>query len=43
MIGGHGVAAIAELAGASRICHSLADAQEFARDLTPGRLDGEQR
>jgi methylmalonyl-CoA mutase cobalamin-binding subunit len=34
MVGGHGVAAIEELAGASRVCHSLADAQQFARSLS---------
>jgi methanogenic corrinoid protein MtbC1 len=33
VVGGHGVADIAELAGASLVCHSLADAQEFARSL----------
>lgn len=33
VVGGHGVADIAELAGASLVCHSLADAQKFARSL----------
>jgi methanogenic corrinoid protein MtbC1 len=41
LVGGRGVAAIAELAGASRVCHSLADAQQFARSLSlaPGDVD----
>jgi methanogenic corrinoid protein MtbC1 len=41
MVGGHGVAAIAELAGASQVCHSLADAQRFSRSLGlfPGDVD----
>jgi methanogenic corrinoid protein MtbC1 len=34
LVGGHGVAAITDLAGASRVCHSLADAQQFARSLS---------
>jgi methanogenic corrinoid protein MtbC1 len=33
VVGGHGVGEIAELTGASRVCHSLADAQQFARSL----------
>jgi MerR family transcriptional regulator, light-induced transcriptional regulator len=41
MVGGHGVARIAQLAGASRVCHTLAEAQEFARSLSlyPGDAD----
>jgi methanogenic corrinoid protein MtbC1 len=41
MVGGHGVAAIAELAGTTLVCHSLADAQQFARSLSlgPGDVD----
>ena len=41
LVGGHGVAEIAQLAGASRVCHSLADAQQFARTLRryPGAVD----
>jgi methanogenic corrinoid protein MtbC1 len=41
MVGGHGVEAIAEFAGASLVCHSLADAQRFARTLSlyPGDVD----
>jgi methanogenic corrinoid protein MtbC1 len=41
LVGGRGVAAIAELAGASLVCHSLADAQQFARSLSryPGDVD----
>ena len=41
LVGGHGVAEIAQLAGASRVCHSLADAQQFARSLSryPGDVD----
>jgi MerR family transcriptional regulator, light-induced transcriptional regulator len=35
VVGGHGVAGVEELAGASRLCHSLADAQEFASSLNP--------
>lgn len=33
LVGGHGFAAIAELPGASLVCHSLADAKQFARSL----------
>jgi methanogenic corrinoid protein MtbC1 len=33
MVGGRGVATIEELAGASQVCHSLADAQQFSRSL----------
>jgi methanogenic corrinoid protein MtbC1 len=38
MVGGHGVAEIEQFAGAGRVCHSLAEAQQFARslDLHPG-------
>jgi hypothetical protein len=41
MVGGHGVAATSEFAGASLVCHSLADAQRFARSLSlrPGNVD----
>jgi methanogenic corrinoid protein MtbC1 len=41
LVGGHGVADIAEFAGASLVCHSLADAQQFARSLSryPGDVD----
>ena len=39
MVGGRGVSAIAELAGASLVCHSLADAQQFTRSLSPGAGD----
>jgi methanogenic corrinoid protein MtbC1 len=41
IVGGHGVAGIAEFAGASMVCHSLADAQQFARTLSrsPGDVD----
>ena len=41
MVGGRGVADVAELAGASRVCHSLAEAQQFARSLRlyPGDTD----
>jgi len=41
IVGGHGVASITNLAGASRVCHSLADAQQFARSLSryPGDVD----
>ncbi len=41
MVGGHGVAAIENLAGASLVCHSLADAKRFARSLSkyPGDVD----
>ncbi len=41
IVGGHGVAEIGELAGASLVCHSLADAQQFARslDMTAGDAD----
>ena len=41
MVGGHGLEAIAEFAGASLVCHSLADAQRFARSLSlaPGNAD----
>ena len=41
LVGGHGVAGIEKLAGASLVCHSLADAQEFARSLSryPGDID----
>ncbi len=43
MVGGNGIAAIAELAGASLVCHSLADAQRFARSLSPGPEDVDRR
>jgi MerR family transcriptional regulator, light-induced transcriptional regulator len=33
IVGGNGVAAIENVAGASHVCHSLADAQKFARSL----------
>ena len=41
MIGGNGVAAIETLPGADVVCHSLADAQQFARtlSLSPGDVD----
>jgi methanogenic corrinoid protein MtbC1 len=41
MVGGHGVAAIHGLTGANLVCHSLAEAQEFARSLSlyPGDVD----
>ena len=41
LVGGHGVAEIEKLAGASMVCHSLADAQQFARSLSryPGDVD----
>jgi methanogenic corrinoid protein MtbC1 len=41
LVGGHGVADIAEFSGASLVCHSLADAQQFARSLSryPGDID----
>jgi methanogenic corrinoid protein MtbC1 len=41
MVGGHGVAAIENLTGASLVCHSLADAQQFALSLSlaPGTSD----
>ncbi len=41
LVGGHGVAAITVLAGASRVCHTLAEAQQFARSLSlyPGDTD----
>ena len=41
LVGGHGVADIENLAGASLVCHSLADAQQFARSLSryPGDVD----
>ncbi len=41
LVGGHGVAAIDNFAGASLVCHSLADAQQFARSLSlyPGDID----
>ena len=41
LVGGRGVADIAEFDGASRVCHSLADAQQFARSLSryPGDID----
>ena len=43
MVGGNGVADIDNMPGADVICHSLADAQQFARGLPPGRGDGERR
>ena len=41
LVGGHGVADIENLAGANLVCHSLADAQQFARSLSlyPGDVD----
>jgi methanogenic corrinoid protein MtbC1 len=41
LVGGHGVAEIENLSGASMVCHSLADAQQFARSLSryPGDVD----
>ena len=41
VVGGHGVAAMENLAGASLVCHSLAEAQRFARSLSlgPGDVD----
>jgi MerR family transcriptional regulator, light-induced transcriptional regulator len=41
IVGGHGVAGIAEFTGAGMVCHSLADAQQFARtlSLSPGDVD----
>jgi methanogenic corrinoid protein MtbC1 len=41
LVGGHGVADLAEFDGASLVCHSLADAQQFARSLSryPGDID----
>jgi MerR family transcriptional regulator, light-induced transcriptional regulator len=41
IVGGHGVTTIEKLAGASHVCHSLADAQQFARSLSllPGDND----
>jgi methanogenic corrinoid protein MtbC1 len=41
LVGGHGLADIAEFGGASLVCHSLADAQRFARSLSryPGDID----
>jgi methanogenic corrinoid protein MtbC1 len=41
LVGGHGVAEITHLAGASLVCHSLADALQFARSLSryPGDVD----
>ena len=43
MVGGRGVAVITELAGVSRVCHSLADAQQFARSLNLGSGDVDRR
>jgi methanogenic corrinoid protein MtbC1 len=41
MVGGAGVAAIDEVTGIDRVCHSLAEAQQFARNLrlSPGGVD----
>jgi hypothetical protein len=41
LVGGRGVAEITQLAGASLVCHSLADAQQFARSMSlyPGDVD----
>ena len=41
IVGGHGVAAIENVTGASHVSHSLADAQQFARSLSlsPGDTD----
>jgi len=43
MVGGHGLEAIAEFAGASLVCHSLADAQRFARSLSLAPGDADRR
>jgi len=41
LVGGHGVSGVAEVEGASLVCRSLVDAQQFARSLNryPGDVD----
>jgi MerR family transcriptional regulator, light-induced transcriptional regulator len=43
VVGGSGVAAVSKLAGASRVCHSLADARQFARSLNLTAVDPDRR
>jgi methanogenic corrinoid protein MtbC1 len=43
IVGGHGVTAIEDLVGASHVCHSLSDAQQFARSLSLSPGDNDRR
>ena len=43
MVGGNGLAEIDDLAGANLVCHSLAEAQQFARSLILSAGDADRR